>query len=790
VAGALANDQTGAVKAVAYRLRCVLRARWRATLGMTLIVAAVSGVVLAFAAGAQRTSSAPDRFVAAHGPAPDGEIQQERGQPRTAEIAALPESASVVGATFVFGGLKRSGGSEDVDGLVFSGTPSAIGQRLVAGRDADPANPHEFVATRTFVATNGAAIGDTFTLFTLTTEQADAAGFSTTDPQGPSVDAVLVGITDGHQDAEDPGSPAEPGVVFSSSLLEQNPDIGVALTLMSVQFAPGVDLEKFREQLDSLPGGDSLSLGPGVIIGDSVRTAVQAQSRGLWLLAAVAAVAAVAALGQLLTRQVRQSPAERSRLSAIGFTKAQIVGESVARAAVPIVVGTLLGVGLAAAASDVFPTGFVRKIEPSPGLRFETVVLIAGAATLLVALLLWMLVALSSTGSRSRVAKPSALIERIATTSPSATASTGLRFAFMRGDRDVGSVRTAVGGLLMTVVGLVGALTFASSLERLVSDPARSGFNYDFGFGSGATTVSPELRAALDSDPDVGALTLFAEGQARVDAKTLRLIGTEPVKGELAPKVLAGRLPSSEDEIALGRLAAHAFGVHIGDDLTLNGAEAPRTIRVIGLAVVPSIGSNDGVGQDGIVTLAGLKRLDSSASASTAAVDLRPGAPPGSAERILRDNGAADPGKQAPPAAIQNLSRVRAIPYLLATLLGALGVLTVAHVMITSMRNRRRDVAIVRSLGADRSWITRAVHWQSTSFTLLPIAVGTPIGLILGQLVFKRFADSVGAVDDASIPFVLVAVIVVCLILLANVVAAVPARSARRLAPSTLLQSE
>ena len=107
------------------------------TLGLSLIVALVSGVVLAFAAGAQRTSGAPDRFVAVHGPAPDGEVQQERGQPRTAEIAALPGAASVVGTTFVFGGLKQSDGS-DVDALVFSGTASAIGGHLVDGRDADP----------------------------------------------------------------------------------------------------------------------------------------------------------------------------------------------------------------------------------------------------------------------------------------------------------------------------------------------------------------------------------------------------------------------------------------------------------------------------------------------------------------------------------------------------------------------------------------------------------------------------------------------------------------------------
>ena len=121
---------------------------------------------------------------------------------------------------------------------------------------------------------------------------------------------------------------------------------------------------------------------------------------------------------------------------------------------------------------------------------------------------------------------------------------------------------------------------------------------------------------------------------------------------------------------------------------------------------------------------------------------------------------------------------------------GPLAVLTVAHVMITSIHNRRRDLAVVRCLGADRRWITRAVHWQATSFIVLPLVIGTPIGLIIGHLVFRSFADSVGAVNDASLPFLLVAAIVAGLALLANAVAAVPARRARRLAPALLLQSE
>ena len=59
---------------------------------------------------------------------------------------------------------------------------------------------------------------------------------------------------------------------------------------------------------------------------------------------------------------------------------------------------------------------------------------------------------------------------------------------------------------------------------------------------------------------------------------------------------------------------------------------------------------------------------------------------------------------------------------------GELALLTVSHGMLTSMRNRRRDLAILRSLGADRGWITRAVHWQATLLTALPVVIGVPAG--------------------------------------------------------------
>jgi ABC-type antimicrobial peptide transport system permease subunit len=122
--------------------------------------------------------------------------------------------------------------------------------------------------------------------------------------------------------------------------------------------------------------------------------------------------------------------------------------------------------------------------------------------------------------------------------------------------------------------------------------------------------------------------------------------------------------------------------------------------------------------------------------------------------------------------------------------LAGLALLTVGHVMVTSMRTRRRDLAILRSLGADRGWIIRAVHWQATVLTALPVVVGIPVGIVLGRLIFGAFADSMGAVRDAAMPLLTIAVGGFAVVIVANGVAAVVSRRTRRRDPALLLQSE
>ena len=108
---------------------------------------------------------------------------------------------------------------------VFIGSFRPAGVRLVEGREADPHNPNEFVATRSFVEQTHAKLGDSFDLVTLTPEQARDFGFAMDDPQGPRVPVVLVGVVDGAAQLEDPF----PFAVVSPALLDGY-EIGVADT--------------------------------------------------------------------------------------------------------------------------------------------------------------------------------------------------------------------------------------------------------------------------------------------------------------------------------------------------------------------------------------------------------------------------------------------------------------------------------------------------------------------------------------------------------------------------------
>ncbi len=776
------------MKAVAYRLRGTLRTRWTTTLVLTAIVAVMCGLVITFAAGAQRTTSAPARYTQSVGGAFDAQVtQEEGGRPRTDEIRALPGVASADSYTFVFGGLVVPGAPESMETLVFAGSQLAVGAELVSGRAADPAVEGEFVATPSFVKQAGAHLGDQFELVTFTQEQGDSGAYGVAPPAGPSLTATLVGVVDGPGTIEDP----TPLAVFAPALLER-PDIGVSQTRIVVRLDDGVSVEQFHAALDTLPDSTGLSIGPAQVISAQMERAVDTQGRGLWILAIVSGIAAIAVLGQIITRQVRLSIAERQQLAAIGYTEGEALAESVLRASLPIVAGCVLGAISSVAFSGIFPTGFIRQIEPQPGLRVESATTLVAVAVLIAALLLWTAASLVLARSDIRSVRPSPTIEAITSHSASPAASVGLRFAFTRAKGERGSVRAALAGVVLAVGGLVAAITFGVSVNRLIDEPFRYGGNYDVAMGdNGGEEIDQQLAAELTADPDVTSLMFYAGSYGRAGTTTVPLSGLHAVRGEGTPAVLAGRLPSGDDEIGLGRVAAHDVGAGVGDELTLTGLTGTRTFRVTGIVVVAGVGANEGIGEGGVVTLRGLAGVDDSAKVVTALVQFRPGSN-GIQKYSKYAAAAGTPVPEEPfvPAAISNIARVRTIPFVVAAVLALLAVLTVAHAMLTSVRARRRDLAVLRSLGADQGFVSRVVHWQATAFTIVPALIAVPLGFIVGRAIFTAYADGIGAISDAAVPALFVSSVLIAVVILANVVGTLAAHRVRRTPPAVVLQSE
>jgi putative ABC transport system permease protein len=767
----------GVVRAVAMRVGSSLRQGWKASLLVAVVVLGVSGVVFTLAAGARRTGTAPDRYTSSVGGDFDGLVRQPFDRPRLDEIDDLPVVDEVESLTFIGATV---GDSDELN--PFAGTGPWPGARLVEGRFADPTRPEEFVANVAFTEMAGAEVGDRLPVATWTQAQVDANAFAE-PPAGFAFEGVLVGVADSPDDFDDP----TPTVVFPLALLDE--DIGVVESLMGVRLVPGASRDDLRAQLDELPDGTDLGLEPGPIVSTTLRNAVSAQAQGLWVIALVAAVAGIATLGQILSRHARVPEGERRHLVALGAGRGNILGEAVGRAVVPTALGLLGGVVAAAVVSQLFPAGFVHGLEPAPGMRIDVYLLLPMVAGLLVCLLGWVLVAAWLAQRPRSTEQPSPLVELVATRAGTAAAAAGVRFAFVRGRRETGSVAGTLTGLTVAIVGLVGASVFAFSLGRLVTDGGRFGNNFDLLLGNGWLPAGSDLRAALDDDDDVEGLMLLGAGSARAGGTTVELVGVDPVRGGLTPRVLDGRLPAGPDEVALGRLTADRLGVGVGDELTLDGDDAPATFQVVGLAVLPTLGVNAGVGEGALLTFDGLHQVAPEVTRSVAAIVLRPGAPPDVGQR-LGELTLTPPGVGMVPASIRNVARVDLVPVLLAGLLALLAAVLLAHALVQSVRARRHDHAVLRALGADRRCISRAVHYQASALVALPLVIGIPLGLALGRLVYAAFVDRIGAVPVPTTPLLLVLAVTGGFLLVANAVGALPARWARQATAASLLRTE
>ena len=141
------------------------------------------------------------------------------------------------------------------------------------------------------------------------------------------------------------------------------------------------------------------------------------------------------------------------------------------------------------------------------------------------------------------------------------------------------------------------------------------------------------------------------------------------------------------------------------------------------------------------------------------------------------------------PSTVNNLHEVGALPRALAAFLAVLAGLSVIHALVSTVRMRRQDLAILRTLGFERRQLGSTLVWQATTIGLIGLAVGVPLGLVVGRVVWGAVASSIGVVDDPVTPVLAVLAVVVGALVVVNAAAVGAGRSARRISAAAALRS-
>jgi hypothetical protein len=142
------------------------------------------------------------------------------------------------------------------------------------------------------------------------------------------------------------------------------------------------------------------------------------------------------------------------------------------------------------------------------------------------------------------------------------------------------------------------------------------------------------------------------------------------------------------------------------------------------------------------------------------------------------------------PAEIANYAALSAAPSLLAAALAAGAVAALFLTLFASVRRRRHDLAVLKTIGFTRRQLAATVAWQATVAAIVGSVVGIPLGSALGRWLWTAFARQIYAVPQPVVPVASVVLLPLCALVLVNLVAALPGRSAARTPAALALRAE
>jgi ABC-type antimicrobial peptide transport system permease subunit len=116
-------------------------------------------------------------------------------------------------------------------------------------------------------------------------------------------------------------------------------------------------------------------------------------------------------------------------------------------------------------------------------------------------------------------------------------------------------------------------------------------------------------------------------------------------------------------------------------------------------------------------------------------------------------------------------------------------VLSLALTVLSSVRRRRQELALLKALGMTRGQVWAVIAWQTTLTLAIAIAAGLPLGIAAGRWAWRAFAGSIGAVPVTEIPLLALILALIALAAGGNLPRRRPAAIAARTRPAASLRA-
>ncbi|HEV3212244.1 MAG TPA: FtsX-like permease family protein [Acidimicrobiales bacterium] len=834
------------LRVAGYRIRATVARRWGGYLSVVVLLGLVGGVSMGALAGARRTASSFPVYLASTNTAtmqvftglanPHLGVTKGYDAAVNEAIADLPYVAHAVTDVGFDGTIDLSHLGGVHEHVAPGETPPTFfgglgGQYLtqdrvtvVAGRLFDPRRADEAVMNAQAAAEMGVHIGSviSFPIYT------DAESLSPTY-NGPPYRVARMKLVG--------------EVVFPHSVVQSDIDrLGDASVLLSpaltAELAPccayysGMAIivrGGGQHEKQVLAGAIRITPIAGFAPGNNgspaqttteAQRAIKPEAIALGVFGAIAGLALLLIAGQLMGRLLRRGAGEAAALRSLGADRAMAFADVLVGLLVAVVAGAILAVAVAVALSPLMPLGPVRPVFPTPGVDVDATVLGLGFGAMV--LVLGTLALLLTRRETDRLSSPR-LRERwrgerrVVTAGANAglpiPAVTGLRLALDPGvGRDAVPVRSAVVGAVLAVTVLVSTVTFGASLNALVSHPALYGWNWDAallsGFAGQEDLPAGKVAAVFDHARYVEAWSGANFLGAQLDGLRVEVLAEQP-GAAVAPPLLSGHGLEAATQVVLGGATLAALHEHLGGMVAMHVHGLPtRHLVIVGTATFPAIAGGMSMGTGALVATSDFpaQLLDPQQNPipgpNAVLVRLRAGVSNPAVRRSLiaaeraidatRGDQHSSGGyvRVLRPAEIVNYRSMGTTPALLGLALALGAVTALGLTLLASVRRRRRDLAMLKTLGFTQRQLAAAVAWQSSVAVLIGVVLGVPIGIVVGRTLWDLFAREINAVPAPSVPSTSIVLITIGALVLANVVAAIPGRLAARTPTALVLRAE